>query len=227
MTESPSHLLEQAALDIWRSGLPFGGQRRRLAERFAEFGLQSNYEVAEVAVDVALNNWRGSMSLGRRRSITRRIADAAEYPAPESHYALPDHAIKRLIRAAGEERLAWDALERIARDAIRRGLPVPARMRVVFLAAMRGRVRRPPAPPNDPDDNLERDEAIRFAIRLALESGAFRGATHNRATEIRDGLARSACELVEWRLPLMRVRTRVGYAGVVEIWEARNRALDG
>lgn len=220
-----------AIFSIWRDarqqGNPATFGQRRLAGRASEFGIADDYAVAVAAVDCAIRNRAGAID--RQRVITARIAEAIGQPMPDSHYpALPADTLAALAAVAHVDAVAWAACEHVTADAIERGLPVPDGLRQWAIEAMQDTVR--------PDGRraqweAARDDAIRFAVRLALESGAFRGATHSAqsrkaGTELRGGRARSACELVAQRMTAADIGLAVSYEQAAKIWRQRNRELD-
>lgn len=226
-----STTVADALFTIWRDarqqGDPARFGQRRLAGRAGEFGLADDYAVAVAAVDSAIRNRAGAID--RRRVITARIAEAIGQPMPDGHYpALPADKLAALAAVAQADSVAWAACEHVTADAIERGLPVPDGLRHWAIAAMQDTTR--------PDGRCAqwetaRDDAIRFAVRLALESGAFRGATHSAqsqkpGTELREGRAHSACELVAQRMTAADVGAAVSYEQAAKVWRQRNRELD-
>lgn len=196
---------------------PRWGQRR-FAGRAAEFGYRDEYDLAGALVDIAIDNRRGAV--GRERVIVGRIADAAGGPVPRSHYALTDDAIRRLLEAADADAVAFAACERIALDAIARGVPIPEPLRDWASEAIRGAT-GPDRRKAKSAFNSARDDAVRFAVRLAMESGAFSTATRSAASE-----HESACEFVATRMADAGMGVARGHKRVAAIWGGRDKTLD-
>jgi hypothetical protein len=230
----------RAALhDIWRAARatnsnPCWGQRR-FAGRAAEFGLTTDYELAEVLVDIAIENRKGepgrdSVSLiGRDSVILNRIAEVACQPVGKSHFDLNDDVLARLASDAATDAIAWDACARIAEDAIERGQPIPTALGTWSVKAMGRETTRPDG--RAAGYLVLRDDLVRFAIRLAMESGAFKAATHSGkaqrpGVELRNSKARSACELVAFRMSKAKIGVAFDYESAAKIWKGRDRNLD-
>ncbi|MHA7833477.1 MAG: hypothetical protein ACX94A_03235 [Algiphilus sp.] len=205
-----------------------GWGHKRLKGREGEFGLTAS-QLAEALVDVAIDNRRGH--LGRDAVVLHRItelAGAVSLSGERVNVAhLPAEVIDTLTREAASDALAWDACARLFDDTATLGTPVPAALLQWAGKALTGEAERP-AGKTGPDsaDRLRRDDAVRFAVRLALESGAFRGATHSKEAPAPRvaGRPRSACELVGQRLSDSGAGVALGYAAVKSIWEARPKS---
>lgn len=199
----------------------------RFAGRFAEWGFRSDFETAETLVDMVLKNWQWSVDAGRRSAVVWRITELTGRPTDPEHPRVMEAEAAALVRASTYDRLAWDACALLSAGAIASGVTPPGELRTWAAARVLepdGPSRRPKAPPRDPDDLAARNSAIVAAVRLALASGAFAGATHRDTRPRRvDDPARSAAELVADRLPLVRVAWGVDFAGVARIW---SRASD-
>lgn len=222
---------------IWQEAFAKGENprfgQRRLAGRFAEFGLPDDYAVAEAAVDCAINNKRNAIN--NHRVIVARLTDAVGFAMPDSHYPeLPADRLEALAAEAATDAVAWAACQHVAVDAIQRGLPVPLGL-VTWAANAWRDTTRPDA--RKAKWQTQRDDAIRFAVRLALESGAFKGATHSKdkkkpaAKAMRGGRelddwTLSACDLVAHRMSNAGIGIALDYADVAKVWAKRDRTLD-
>jgi len=216
---------------IWRDARESGANpnwgQRRLAGRAEEFGLVTDYALAEVLVDIALDNRRGMHH--SEIVVIQRIAEAAGYPVPDNQYILPDAALAGLVQASATDPVAWAACIRITDDAMTRGVPVPERLRDWVSAAIKGEAQRPDM--RKSGMLAARDDAIRFAVRLVMESGAFRAPTHSAnskvpGTELEGAQARSACELVAQKFGQAGIGIAISYEEVARIWRNRNRQFD-
>src|SRR5690606_15889982 len=125
---------------------------------------------------------------------------------------------------------AWLACVRIAEDAINRGVAVPNALRQWLVSVVRDEAKRPDRRRKAPV-RAARDDAIRFAVRLAMERGAFQAPTHSRnkttpGAELVGPRAHSACELVAQRFSSAGVGIALSYGEVERIWGKRERNLD-
>lgn len=198
---------------------PEFGQHTRFKGRAAEFGLRTDYEIAEALVDAAIANRTGGV--GSEDSTISYMARVAGAPMPRSGYSLSDDALQTIAESAATNRVAWAACERIVADAIERGIAVPSLLRTWALGVLRGTA-KPPDGRKGAGFLVARNSAIVFAVRLAMESGAFVAATHSKDKPPgRGARARSACELVAKRTADAGMGIALSYAQVADIWEKR------
>lgn len=227
---------------LYESSAPDGPPRwmpGRYKGRAAEFGFADEYELAVELVKIAIGN-RFHAENGKpdpmsasspERAVMDRIAQAKKQPMDYggvAYLAMDEGAAKELALDSVSDPVAWEACVHVVSESLEAGLEIPFYLRAWAAQALRGEIKKVDGRRNIGAWLAPRDDAIRFAIRMALESGAFRGATHNPSTkrpglEIEGGRARSACELVAWELTHAGVGIARGYKQVVEIWEARNR----
>lgn len=216
-----------ALLDIWRAARAAGvspgwGVHRRLKDRFGEFGLPDDYGTAVVAAGCALDASREGIVPAH--DLCQALASTAGYPLPDSGYPLlPDALLTRMAAEAAADPLNWAACQRLAHDYETHGLAIPEPLRLFASAAVGdvpGSERR-----QDEQDAEARARAVVFAVRLALETGAFRGAEltplmKQLSVDMRGGRALSACSLVASLKP--GTAETLGYDAVAALWRRRN-----
>lgn len=221
-----------------------GGPPRWLPGRFRgrhdEFGLADDYALAVALVDIAIG-FRFNMINGHidpmsaasaDRAISDRIEHAKRKPVTRGDAALltiDELAAKELALDSVNDPVAWDACVRVVSDALVGGLEIPFHLRVWAAQALRGEI-RVDRRRNAGARNAPRDDAIRFAVRMALESGALE-ATHsddtkNPGPELPGARAKSACQLVALKLSAAGIGVAVSYKQVEKVWGDRNRKLD-
>lgn len=182
---------------------PRWGQRR-LAGRFADFGLGSDRELAAALIDAVIANRRGPLE--REREMHARLAAMAGAMLASGHYAPVTEAVAaRMIEEAKGNPVTWDACRHLAEDYIAQGktMPMPLRFWASRALPTRANARRS-------GRNAARDDAIRFAIGAAFEAGAF------EADDV-EGVG----ELVAQRLAATGIGTPLPVAAIVEIWQIR------
>lgn len=230
--------VDDAVFALWsqvrRNGTPAAwGQSRRFQGRAAEFGLCSDYEVAIALAEVALqhhaNNTADDLTgtKARTRAIRARIERAAGKPVgTDSLGTLSRNAVRSLIREAQRERIAWDALTFIAHEVIRRNMAWPPSLRTWFLASLRPKWRKLLARPKrkgpDPADLVTRDDALIFACRLAMESGAFDAVTAHRDVVRLDTRAIGAAELVAGLATHAGIGVGIASPSMEKLWTDRD-----
>jgi hypothetical protein len=198
---------------IWREardrGEPPRWGQRRLAGRHVEFDLGSDCEMAAAVIDAVIANRRGPLE--REREMQTRLAAMAGAMLASGHYPPVTEAVAaRMIEEAKINPVAWDACRHLAEDYIAQGktMPMPLRFWASRALPTRANARRS-------GRNATRDDAIRFAIGAAFESGAF-GADD----------VEGVCELVAQRLAAAGIGIPLPAAAIVEIWKARRHEGD-
>lgn len=235
--EARKELQREVMQLFWESSAPDGPPRwmqSRFKGRFAEFGLANDYAVAVELVDIAIGHRfhaSNPQSAGAKgRAVLDRINQAKREPSPHGYLIINERQATELADESVHDPVAWAACVKVVSEALVASLEVPYALREWTARVLRGEIQEPDKRKSS-KFMTPRDDAIRFAVRMALESGAFTAATHGSHSkaagpEEYGGRARSACELVALRLTSADTGVDLKYPQVAGIWEKRNRDND-
>lgn len=214
---------------------PYRWVQDRFKGRFAEFGLVDDYAVAVELVAIAIGHRfhaTDPLSAGNKdRAVLDRISQAKREPSPHGYLVINDRQAKELADEAVDDPVAWAACVKVVSEALTANLNLPYPLREWTARVLRGEITKPDKRKSVAGYLTPRDDAIRHAVRMAMESGAFTAPTHGTHTKAlgpteKGGRARSACELVAFRLANAGMGVALGYPQVAGIWEKRNRNND-
>lgn len=196
-------------------------------------------DLAELLVDGVIEHYRHEMD--RDAVIFDFISEmagpggvAAHRPEPEPPRKrsfkrirtelIEPAVIEELIQKAARDALAWDACERLFTDAVVLNTSMPASLAAWKLRAVQGKSKRPtPGSGPSPGSLRARDKAIRFAVRLALESGAFEAASHSSSGQSpARNEAPGACEFVSSRF--IAAGINASYPLIDKVWRERRKS---